>query len=123
MSTTTTATECTDCRYTSGHTSWCRKGTGAPLVTAAERAAIDGAIAVRDVALRPARRVNLHTASSERIAREVIGSAIRLTVWAGWNEPRLRMVGYVERVENGRTVVRFTDGTWSYGPFGRVTVR
>lgn len=43
-----TATECAHCRYTSGHTSWCPNGTGAPLVTAEEQAAVADAIAARD---------------------------------------------------------------------------
>jgi hypothetical protein len=100
-----TEPSCSQCRYFTGHTSWCPTGK-----IAAERAE------------RPAVRVDLNTASAQRIAERVIGRTITVRVWAGWNEPRLTLVGRVERVENGRTVVRFPDGTWSYGPSGRITV-
>lgn len=88
---------CRYCRYFSGHTSWCPD---------------------RPVAARTPRRHNLYTMSAERIAREVIGRSIRVTTWERGAE-----VGVVESVENGRTVVRLSDGKWTYGPSGRVTVR
>ena len=70
------------------------------------------------------RRVDLYTASRERIAAEVIGRSIRVKLAGTVAGARPYFAsGTVERVENGRTVVRFTDGTWAYGPSGRVTVR
>jgi hypothetical protein len=64
------------------------------------------------------RRHDLYTMSAERIAAEVIGRHIRVTTWDRGTE-----YGVVERVENGRTVVRLADGKWTYGPSGRITVR
>jgi len=43
--------ECTDCRYTRGHASWCRLGDGSPSVTDAERAAVDASIAAAQFTL------------------------------------------------------------------------
>jgi hypothetical protein len=107
-----TETSCTHCRYFTGHTTWCRMGKA----EAAETAAI--AKTVRTV---KARRVDLYVSSTP-----VVGAVIRTTVnvedGAGWWKPEYRY-GRIERVENGRTVVRFPDGTWTYGPSGRVSVR
>jgi hypothetical protein len=98
-----TEESCSSCRYFTGHTSWC------PIAKA------EAKLVAR--AARPARRVNLYTAAARRIQTEVIGSAIRVDLWEG------ARYGTVERVENGRTVVRFPEGSWAYGPSGRVTVR
>lgn len=103
-----TETSCTHCRYFTGHTSWCRMGKA----EAAETAAIE-----KTVKTVKARRVDLYTASAERVAAAVIGSVIRVDLWEGTR------YGRVERVEGGRTVVRFPEGTWAYGPSGRVSVR
>lgn len=64
-----------------------------------------------------ARRHDLYTMSATRVAREVIGRTITVSLWEG------KRTGIVERVEGGRTVVRFPDGKWAYGPSGRITVR
>jgi hypothetical protein len=94
-----TEESCSSCRYFTGHTSWCKIGK-AEAVLAAKVA-------------RPARRVNIYTAP----AASVIGSAVRVNLWEG------ARYGTVEAVENGRTVVRFPEGSWAYGPSGRITVR
>lgn len=100
---------CHYCRYFTGHTSWCP-------VARAERE--------DSRSERPARRVNLLTTTRERVQRDVIGSTILVTLHGDVHPYTARqVVGTVERVEGARTVVRFRDGRWSYGPSGRVTVR
>lgn len=64
------------------------------------------------------RRIDLYTASAERIAREVIGRRTRVKLWA-----RGTVYGTITEVRNGRTRLVLDDGATCWGPSGRITVR
>lgn len=105
-----TEPSCRFCRYFTGHTSWC---------PSAPREVADAATARdRKTPKAAPRRVDLNTASRERIAAEVIGRKVRVVLYE-----RGAVYGTVTEVRNGRTRLVFSDGTTSWGPSGRVTVR
>lgn len=102
---------CDHCHYFTGHTDWCRMGK-------AEAAAVEAA-----VASGPVRRVNLYT-NTEGVVGKVIRAEVHVFLGRGEWVRRYRY-GIIDKVVNGRTVVRFpgTEGGWTYGPSGRVSVR